>query len=263
MMNALAAVLLGLLLQEERHLKAAEKIELPAARELERWAESGDRARRIVATISDRKIWAAAFQAIEAKTGLFNENPRIKISIEESDGSQDAKGGGLLGEGRVIFNMKSLLVSAQKREEYVDSLIAGKAVRWIVPPARLEDTITHELTHVFAGSFREAWLTEGLASYVAADEAAIRSFIHGKRPVEILDRVSAPEDVYARGWAFLSWLESTRGSDAVKAFVASVIRDRFKVREAAEAAAGLEWAELQRRERAWAENFIRAFGPPK
>jgi hypothetical protein len=259
----IALLLLALVAQEDRHAQAAARVKLPDEPALREWTGRGDRYRRIVALVTDRKHWAAAFRAIDEKLGLFTADCDVRVSIEDVKEAWPAKGGGRDGKGVVRFNIKPLVTYLAKLDEFAMLEKEGKAIAWVVPPTPLEGIVVHELAHVFCGATADKWLTEGIASYVAGEVTLLYAFNHRKSRVESLDRNMPDADAYARGMSFFQWMEEKFGRDKVREFADRVVRKGEPAKDAAAAVTGLVWERILLDERAWSADYIARFKPSR
>jgi hypothetical protein len=244
--------------QDDRHKAAAEKLKMPAKAELDAVAGKSERHKKAIALVVDRKNWAAGLKKIDERLGMFVEAPDIEVRVLESDDPTPAKGGGQDGKGAIVFNVKRMVEHFARLDQIAEAKRYGKEARWVIPPAKLEDLVHHELVHCFAGTFSEAWLTEGLASWVAGDESIVWDYAYRDRPVNPLDQMVKDEDAYGRGWAFLEWMKSL-GGNKLNAFLKGCLKDRQKVRKIAEEVAGKTWAELVLEERDWSVKFFNGY----
>ncbi len=257
-MKLIAATLLVCLAQDDKYAKAAEKLKLPAKADLDAIAAKSDRHQRTIALINDKKNWAAGFRKIEEKLGMFTESPTIEVFVEESSDPKPAKAGGENGSGAIKFNVTFYIAFLKKLDDVADLKRYGKSAKWLIPPAKLDALVHHELVHCFAGTFEQQWMTEGIASWVAGDDAIVWEFAYKNRPVNPLDQLVTEEDSYARGWAFLEWIASL-GADKLKEFLKTILKDRKAVKKAAETACGKDWATLVLIERDWSRAFIKGY----
>lgn len=257
-MKLAAALILSLLVQDEKYAKAAEKIKLPAKADLDALAAKSDRHKRTIAMISDRANWAAGLKRIEEKLGMFTETPKIEILVEESTDPKPAKAGGEDGAGAIKFNVTFYVAFLKRLDDVAETRKYGKDARWVIPPAKLDALMIHELVHCFAGTFEQQWMTEGIASWVAGDDSILWDFAYKKRAVNGLDQLVTEDDAYARGWAFLEWIHSL-GDGKLEAFLKTILKDRKAVKKAAETASGKDWATLVLVERDWSRAFIKGY----
>lgn len=256
-------IFLAALATQDRHDTAAERVVFPDEEALQSWRRRGDREKRLVALLTERKHWAAAFREIDEKLGLFSDESRVRVMIEDLDETWPAQGGGRNGKGAVRFNMRKLVEYQKKEDEHLRLVASGKKLKVIVPPTRLETILTHELVHVFCGTLPENWLTEGMACWAAGDTALFYGFNHRGARVEPLDRAVPAEDAYARGMLFFAWLEEQHGRGKVRELVARV-REKSEAGGAAAAAViGREWASLLPEEKTWSEKHLAKFKPAK
>jgi hypothetical protein len=253
-----AIALLALLDQYDR---AAEKVRLPDDEVLRRWSAKSEAHRKIISMISDRKNWAKAFEIVDQKLGMLPSNPDIGVSVEDTDDKRPACSSGKEGRGTVRFNMRQLAPYQEKLDELEVLEKGGKGVKWIMPPMRMEAIIPHELTHVVTGGFEDLWLAEGLASYTAADDVVFYMFNHRKSRVDTLERVVPEADAYARGMAFLLWLEKTSGAEGVRTFARKVSREAVSPSRAAAEIAGQDWERIVLVEKTWSAEYIAQFKP--
>ncbi len=254
----LAIALLALLDQYDR---AAEKVRLPDDEVLRRWSSKSEAHRKIINIISNRNSWAKAFEIVDRKLGMLPSNPDIGVSIEDTEDKRPACSSGKEGRGVVRFNMRQLAPYQEKLDELDLQEKGGRGVKWIMPPMRMDAIIPHELTHVVTGGFEDLWLAEGLASYTAADEVVFYMFNNRKSRVDTLERVVPEADAYARGMAFLLWLEKESGAEGVRTFARRVSRDRIAPSRAAADVAGQEWEKLVLVEKTWSAEYIAQFKP--
>lgn len=255
------ALALAVLLQE-KYDKAAERVLFPEDEVLRAWSSRGEIERRLIGQITDRKVWAAAFRQIDEKLGLFSETSEVKVALEESSEDRPARGGGRRGRGGVRFNMRKLVDYFGKLEELSRLEREGKRVRWQVPPVKFETMVTHELVHVFCGSYAEKWLTEGVACYVAGDTSFLYAFqLRGGR-VDGLDKMVPDEEAYPRGMAFFAWMEAEWGKDKVREFVDRVTHQGEAAADAAAAVTGRPWPRLVLEEKAWSAAYVAKFKAP-
>ena len=252
-------IVLALLAALDPYDRAAEKVQFPDDEALRQWSMKSEAHRKLILVISDRRAWARAFEIVDQRLGLFPANPEIRVTIEDSDDKRPACSAGKEGRGIVRFNMRHLAAYQEKIDEFDREKKAGKAVKWVVPPMRLEAVIPHELTHLVCGGAEDLWVAEGLASYAASDDYVFYKFNHSKSRVDTLDRVVPEDDSYARGMSFLQWLEMERGADAVRSFAKKVSREGVPPSKAAADVAGQPWEKLVLIEKTWSAEHIAQF----
>lgn len=261
--NIPMALLLGVLfaLQADAE-KAAAGIRMPEEKILKEWAAKGERQKRIIDLITDRRHWVEAIKLIDGKLGLFAGACEVEVTIEESPGPKPAHGKGEGGKGVVRFNMRKLVEYLARLDEYKELERGGKVLKWVIPPMKMEAIIHHELAHVFCGTFDDKWVTEGIASYVAAETTLVYSFNHRGGRVEGLDKPLPEADSYARGMAFFMWLEAIHGRDKVRAFADRIANRKESPAVAAAAVTGMSWDRLVLEERSWSAAWIARFKAP-
>ena len=152
---------------------AAERVRFPDGETQRQFSKAGAAHRKVVNLVTDRQEWAKAFRTIHDMIGLLPTEIDIQVVIEETDDKRPACGQGKDGRGTIKFNMRQLGPYQQRLDEFELLRQGGSGVRLILPPSRIDAMITHELTHVICGGFEELWLTEGIASYTAGDEAIL------------------------------------------------------------------------------------------
>jgi hypothetical protein len=236
--------------------RAAEKVRFPQDSSLREWSRKSEGHRKVIDMITDRKQWAKAFQTVDLKLGLAPADPDVRITIEDTDDKRPACSAGKDGRGFVRFNMRLLVPYQDKLDEIERDKAAGKKMRFIVPPMRLDAVIPHELAHVICGGFEESWMSEGIASYVGDDDVIFYMFNHRGSRVDTLDRVVPEDDAYARGMVFFLWLEKERGADGVRAFARRIVRDGILPSRAAADACGIPWEKVVLREKTWSDEYI-------
>jgi hypothetical protein len=238
---------------------AAEKVKFPSDEVLAQWAKKGDVPQKLVRTLTDRKGWAQAFEAIQKKLGIGPGKVDIDVVFLEEDGRRLASSTGTCGFGTVRFNMK-LLVPHQKRMDDIDlEMKSGRLAAWIVPPRRLDTVITHELTHVMTGGGGELWVAEGLATYAAADDSFLYEFNQRGGRVDSLDRPVSEDDAYPRGLSFFRWMEKEHGSEQVRKFAFRVATGVEKPDAVAADVLGRPWNQILLREKAWSAEYLATF----
>lgn len=253
----LAFALLALL---DAYDTAAEKVRFPDGETQRQLSKPGASHRKVVNLVTDRGEWAKAFRTIHDRLGLLPAAPDIQVVIEDTDDKRPASGVGKDGRGTIRFNMRLLGPYQQKLDDFELARQSGKAVKWVVPPSRLDAIVTHELTHVVCGVMAEDWLTEGIASYTAGEEALFYEFNHRGSKVETLDRSVGETDAYARGMAFFRWMEKEFGQDKVRDFARRVSSGSGeKPGPAAAEVTGTTWDKLLLREQAWSAEYVAKF----
>ncbi len=252
-------ILLALLVQvPEKYVEAAKTIEIP---ELVAWADRSPQHKKAVDIIGDRANWAKGLQRVDEKLGLFVAKPKIRVVVAENDEPRPAKGGGRRGEGEVHFNLRKMVEAIRKLEDFEKMRGYGKDVKFRVPPTPLPALIHHELTHVFAGTYDELWLTEGLATFTADETAHLWDFQERKAQLDTLDKTMTDRDAYARGYCGVAWLESKLGAEKFKALVARLVEDGAGARKAIEEATGLGWDAVLAAERESARELLKKHTP--
>jgi hypothetical protein len=238
---------------------AAEKVRFPADEMRRQWAAKSETHEKLVKQITNRRGWAKAFQAIHEKLGLFPPEVEVEVVIVEGNDNRLAWSLGKDGKGTVSFNMKLLPPHQKKLDDIDQEIQAGKLAPWIIPPQRLDNLVTHELTHIVCGCLEEVWLSEGLATYAAGDEHYLYSFnLRGGR-VESLDRALSEADAYPRGLSFFRWMEKAHGADKLREFAGRVAGGREKAGDVAGDVFGSSWARILAREKAWSAEYIPKF----
>lgn len=262
-MNFVCALLLAAVPAQDKYGKAVERMLFPEESVLTELAGRSEVHQRLVLLLADPGIWARMFRVIDEKLGLFTEKCDIQVLIEENDEPQPARGTGKGGRGAVKFNLNRLVEYQKKVDEYQREKAAGKIVRWIIPPVKLEVIIVHEMAHVFCGTYEEKWLTEGAACYVGDDTSVLYAFNNRGARVEGLDQAVPDEDSYARGMAFFRWMEATCGGEKLRDFLKRLSQKGEKYREAAEAVTGLSWDRIVADEKTWSAAWLEKFKPEK
>ena len=254
---ALALALLALL---DQYDTAAEKVRFPDGETQRQLSKPGAAHRKVVNLVTDRGEWAKAFRTIHDRLGLLPAEPDIQVVIEDTDDKRPASGVGKEGRGTIRFNMRLLGPYQQKLDDFELARQSGKAVKWVVPPSRLDALVTHELTHVVCGVMAEEWLTEGLATYTAAEESLLYEFNHRGSKVDRLDRPVGETDAYARGLSFFRWMEKDFGPEKVRAFARRVSSGSGeRPGPVAAEVTGTPWEKLLLQEQAWSAEYVASF----
>lgn len=218
----------------------------------------GEAGARVVAVLKDPAHWRAGVRAIEARLGPMPALQSVAVSFDH-EGDEAAKAAVRDRAAFVRFNLRKLEAQQRRVDDFErqkrELAKEGKRIVFKVPPARLDRIIWHELVHVFHGDLEAPrWFTEGLAQWLSDDPNAVRAFVHEEKEVEDVDAPPRqPEDVYARGHLFWSWVAS-RG--ATKAVVRGAILERGGWKEALEKALAMAWSDLLRNERDWSRKEV-------
>ena len=252
--------ILALLAVFDQYDAAAEKVRFPDGETQRQFSKAGAAHRKIVNLITDRQEWAKAFRTIHDKIGRFPAEVDILVVIEETDDKRPACGLGKDGRGTIKFNMKQLGPYQQKLDDFEVLRQSGSGVRLSIPPSRIDAMITHELTHVICGGFEELWLTEGVASYTAGDDAILYDFHLRGAPVTSLDQKLSETDSYGRGLSFFRWIEKEFGPDKIRAYVKRIEEARGeKAGAVAAEVLGRPWDQLLIMEQAWSAEYLAGF----
>ena len=252
-------ILLTILISpQEEFDKAAERIRFPKE-EMAAWSKRGDVERRVIAEISNRKTWAAALKQIKTRLGFEVDRCKVKVELYEADGNTPAQGGGRFGRGIVRFNMRRLVEYRKELDAAEEKKELGVGVRWIVPPMPFQAILTHELSHVFCGTLEEKWVSEGLATYVTEDTSLMHAFAQDEKKVGTVEGAIGKIEAYARGAAFITWLEDRAGTEGVHDFVRRVTRKGESTQTAATAVASMDWPRLLLSEQEWSKKWLAGF----
>ncbi len=249
------AVLLVLLqAQEGTHRDLVDKgVTFPAKEDVTKAAAKSDWHRKILDIVLDPELWAKSLKSLEERTGLKADKLEIKVTLGEIKiDNAPAMGHGRDGKGSVLLDPDKLAKYAKGADEV--RRLMGKGVTVVVPPAKTELAIPHELTHCFQGVNAPSWFLEGMACFVARDPNLALAFKAAGRKVVAIDEEIPFEHVYARGWAFLEWMAAKHD---VKKFVKLAITEKKDVKEAAIEVTGLTWDDLKKTEREWSANWIK------
>lgn len=208
----------------------------------------------VVNLLCDPEVWAEGLRRVDSRLGLWKGSLEVDVRFGTSALHWPAFGGGSGGKGRLQFDVDALAVWHEKAEEAKRKRKAGAT--FVVPPARLDAVVWHELTHCFGGKDGPDWLGEGAAAYVAGDPHFVAFFRHQKQKVGDVDAEMEHKYTYARGWAFFEWLDAEHGRDAVKKFAAIALDEMKPPAEAVRAVLDKDWKDVKAAERAWSAGWI-------
>jgi tetratricopeptide (TPR) repeat protein len=241
---------------------AAGGVAFPDRDEIESWRRKGGAFARAVELILNLDHYVDAALAVDDRAGLFEGTLSIQVKFEDSGiKNVPATGWGRGGRGHIAIDLKKLADYLDIIAKYDRDRRAGAEV--VVPPARPERILVHELTHCFQGGDNAgmpAWFIEGMATWCAQDGHYVAFFRHQRQEVKAIpDGVREHKYVYARGWAVFEFLDATHGREKVKAWIDRVVRKARPVDEAAAETFGRPWAEIVDDERKWSAEWIRRF----
>lgn len=249
-----------LLLQEDPRLEMVKAgVRFPAAADVEAVAKKSEWHAKVLKIVLDPAHWAESLERIEVRTGQKSEKLDIEVKLvrlEEIPARAHGKG----GAGVVELDIDRLAKYAESAA--IHDKLKAKGVVSIVPPARTEHIIPHELTHCFQGVTQPLWFLEGMASYVGREPNHVLGYRAGGGKTVPIDEPHPREWIYARGWAFFECLEAKHGADAVKAFIRDALAG-MPAHEAAAKAAGMKWEEFRAKERDASALWISRYKEPK
>jgi len=231
-------------------------VTFPAREELDRIGKKSAWHKKVVATLLDPALWASSLKTLEERTGIKVDKIEIKILIAEIPNAP-ACGTGRAGKGSVTLDLDKLAKYEKGAEETRRRMERPGAIV-VVPPARLELTIPHELTHCFQGVDQPEWFMEGMADYVGRDPNHVSSFKQAKVKLKAIDAEIPHDHVYARGRAFFEWLEAAHGAEKLKKFIALALEGK-PAAEAAAAVTGSDWAAITKAETEWSSAWVKKF----
>jgi len=248
---------LALLQEPDDAIRAAvEKgVTLPAAEEIEGWAKKGEHYKRAVAIVVDRANWARAVAALAARTGLWKGTLEIRVAFRELK-EHPAMGNGAAGKGEIAFDIEKL---AKYQKSIMDYERLKEKTVVVVPPARPELILHHELTHCFQSLKQPLWFLEGIATYVAGDGHFVAFFKHDGVKVREVDAEYEHRHLYARGWAFLEFVRARHGEEAVRKLAGLAMAEGKPLEQSAAEATGTAWEALRAQEREWSAKWIAAY----
>jgi len=237
-------------------------VAFPARAELDTWRRKGPSYVKAIDLVLDLDHYVAAALAVDERTGLFEGSLALKVVFEAAEGKNvPATGWGKAGKGQIDIDVKKLADYNDVIAKYDRDKRAGAEV--VVPPARPEGILVHELTHCFQGGDNAgmpAWFIEGMATWCAQDGHYVAFFRHQGQTVKaITDGVREHKYVYARGWAFFEYADDKHGRDKTRAWIDAVVRKARRVDEAAAEAFGLTWDELVKEEQAWSAQWVKRY----
>ena len=243
------------------------RIHLPAAEEAERLSKAGPVHELVVRDLLRPGLWIESIRDVEAKLGAFDPELSIHVSFSNWPGPHPAFGERDGERGIVRFNLERLVDLRGKREaleaQEKELRKQRKRMVWKIPPLRFDRLIPHELTHIAQDAYPSpAWLHEGLASWVAADEHYLFAFAQGGKAVAPVDDAPVEaDDAYGRGLFFFRWLEQRIGAEGIRRFAAETIGGGEDWKSSLESISGISWKEILAEEQAWsaarAKRFVR------
>jgi hypothetical protein len=247
---------LCLLAQADPHLEAVEKgVAFPDKDAVAKAAAKSAWHKKALDIVLDPKLWASSLKSIEERTGLKAETLEIKITLAEIKiDNAPAAGHGRAGRGAVTLDVDKLAKNHRGADEI--SRLKAKGVTVVVPPAKTELAIPHELTHCFQGVDQPGWFLEGMACFVARDPNLVMAYKAAGRKTEAIDAEIPLEWSYARGWAFFEWMAAKHD---VKKFCKLTIDDKKPAADAAAEVTGLSWDAAKKAEREWSASWIKAY----
>ena len=242
--------------QADPMLEAVEKgVSFPDKEAVAKASAKSEWHKKALDIVLDPKLWASSLKSIEERTGLKAGTLEIKVTFAEIKiDNAPAAGHGRAGKGAVTLDIDKLAKNHRGADEI--NRLRKKGVTIVVPPARTELAIPHELTHCFQGVDQPGWFLEGMACYVARDPNLVMAYKAAGRKTEAIDAEIPLEWTYARGWAFFEWMAAKHD---VKKFCRLAIDDRKPAAEAAAEVTGLKWDEIRKAERDWSAAWIKAF----
>jgi len=224
-----------------------------------------DEEKRVLALLTERSRWAAAFKEVEEKLGgAFKDDTAVEVTFDY-EGDEFAK---MAGAVKIRFNLRKL-EAYQKKLDDLDRqrrelAKQGKRMTFRLPPAKFDRFIPHELTHVLQkqkGVEAPEWFEEGLAQWVGDDPNVLIGFVLAERKVESIEAPAAEaNDVYPRGHLFFKWLDS---KGAIKKTCAAALFGGVPWKKALEEATGLAWDNLLTTERDWSLKEVDKLRPAK
>jgi hypothetical protein len=224
-----------------------------------------DEEKHVLALLTDRPRWAAAFKEVEEKLGgAFKDDTAVLVTFDY-DGDEFAK---MAGATTIRFNLRKLEAYQKKLDDLErqrrELAKQGKRMTFRLPPAKIERFLPHELTHVLQkqkGAEAPEWFEEGLAQWVGDDSNVLIGFALAERKVESIETpVSEANDVYARGHLFFKWLES---KGAIRKTCSAALFGGVPWKKALEDATGLAWDRLLAAEREWSVKEVDRLRPAK
>jgi hypothetical protein len=246
-------LLLVALLQADPQRDLVDKgVTFPDKETLAAVAKKSEWHKKVCDILLDPALWAASLKTIEERTGIKAEKLEIKVTLGTIK-EAPAVGHGTKGKGAVELDIDQLAKYAKGADEIRRLQLKGVAV--VVPPAKTESVIPHELTHCFQGTMQPDWFLEGMACYVTADPNILLGFRAAGRKVAAVDEEMPREWTFARGWAFFEWMKAKH--DVTK-FIALAISGKTAADAAAEVT-GLSWDDLKKAEAEWSATWVRKF----
>ncbi len=250
---ARAALLLLLLVQQadiDSTVAKGLKVDEEARKKIE---AKGKDQKDVLALLLDPKVWAEGVKRIDAKLGLWTGTFEIDVKFGSFSKNMPAWGDGKNGKGKVEIDADVLAEYHKKAKDYAKQVKSGAQV--VVPPARMDGIIWHELAHCFVTGKVPDWYGEGICTYIAGDPHFVAFFRQQKQEVKEIDAEIDFKYTYGRGWAFFEWMEAKHGAEKVKKFVALVATGKTPA-EAASEATGLTWEKVKSDECAWSKKWI-------
>ena len=236
-----AIVSRGLSIDEEGRAKAEAK---------------GKDQKEVLALLLDPKVWAEGVRRIDAKLGLWTGTFEIKVKFGTFALKTPAWGDGVNGKGKIEFDADALAEHHKNAKEHErKKKAAGKNAQVVVPPARMDGIVWHELVHCFASGKLPRWFPEGAGTHVAGDPHFVAYFRHEKQAVKEIDAAIDFKYSYGRGWAFFEWMEAVYGAKVVKKFVGLCVGGKTPAEAAAEAT-GLDWDKVRKDEKEWSTKWM-------
>lgn len=265
-------VSLLLLLQEEPHPErerrvSAERLEkyrsavsagvrFPPRSEIDEASRKGRTARKVLDVFLDPEEWVRSLQRIDERTGLFSGTLEVQLRFQELE-EAPAWGEGSGGKGVIGIDLKTLAKYQEEIERYERGRDSGR--EGVLPPARLDRILTHELAHCFQGTDQPHWFLEGMATWCAQDGHYISYYRHEKAVTGPIDERRAWKLAYARGWAFFEYIDAVYGREKLRKLLELALVRKIPAREAAAEAAGLGWKDLSEREQEWSRKWLRNY----
>jgi hypothetical protein len=241
-----------------RYREAVDRgVAFPPEAEVAAWTAKSAAHKRALGILLDRANWAAALAAVDVRSGLWTGGA-LDIRVVFREMGVPARGHGRDGRGEIAFDVERLAAYEKSIMEYERRTAGGAEV--VVPPARTDLVLHHEVTHCFQDARQPAWLLEGAAAYVAEDPHFVLWFRRAKGRIGDVDGPHERRHLYARGWAFLEYVRAKHGDAAVRALLAATMREGKAVDEAAAAAAGRAWPALKAEEQGWSAAWVAAYG---
>lgn len=249
-----------LFLEEVREI-VSKKVKFAYSKKAEQLKTDGDT--QVIKTLGiliDPELWVSALIRINDVTKYSLNNVELTVYFDYKDKRSAifAQGFGSMGRGTVTVNLDTAdrYLEGVEKVYNLKDLYGNKIKIWHIPFI-IKNVIVHELTHTFVNMLQTGWLTEGFASYMQFDEYHIKVFKWRKYKLVRLDKVKDDEEIYwyyGRGNLFFLYIEREFGKDAVTSLI-----QRLKLQpypQAVEAATGLKWEEVLRKELQWSRSYL-------